>query len=803
MTTIASITGPVTVQNGFGGPSRTAAEIAQIEASATATTAAIVAAATDDIADVVAEAQNAALIRFESWTLLNANPGAVNGQGATVHGPDTGTHTDPVVGGTVNNTGLYRWSTSPAGWKWLSHLQSTYVVDLFPAGHDAVLDKITWLRIYNGNPLKFYRVAYFFYRDIGTRFTISISQADDEAGTNSSAVCTRVVSSGASYSGLNKLTIPEAGGSGITAEFIADFGNGTTAFNAPYDATYAQAGLPPDICLPHDTDYVVDLITETLEPLLPSATGQRKPFLDDHDSDASVIFPSALLRSFVKNVWVYGPDRASNVRIEYMRLSEAATSFIHLYDEDRGRRICSWAESATSSFASKPRYVEARTIPNLLVYSGDWAVLELDWSVLTENIEGSLSSMTISGLHPDCLNSWEASTWWAENPVFHETVPVGASRTYTTLALAIAGLDRPSHPHHSILLKLDEAATDYEADGLVLPQFVSIQGPGMHAVAGISNANTATTNPVLERHTSSHIWDVRIQSNSGDGTAGSGEYCIHHDPVRNDCWGSDGGGQRWGVMGSMKNVMLVGSANNDANLFGGGFNSGMIELWDNVKSKRLHPNPSSADFSAHDTAPEPTSAGIYAPNSQQLKPITWRIRDSASPAMVQSSLQVISLNSGALTTGLAKNQLVLSGCSFRLVTQTVTVGTAYRWEMSGTHAGAIVQTSGTGEVYPDLGNLRAARNSTGSSIATGRAVKFGSTNTITLCGAGERIDGWTTTAIANGASGFVNVGKSIATQYLDGAAASTGEWGLNASGQIDYAAATKLGRTSGNIVTVW
>jgi hypothetical protein len=30
---------------------------------------------------------------------------------------DTGTHTDPVVGGTVNNAGVYSYSTSPAGWR--------------------------------------------------------------------------------------------------------------------------------------------------------------------------------------------------------------------------------------------------------------------------------------------------------------------------------------------------------------------------------------------------------------------------------------------------------------------------------------------------------------------------------------------------------------------------------------------------------------------------------------------------------------------------------------------------------------
>lgn len=39
------------------------------------------------------------------------------GSPAEVPTTDTGTHTDPVVGGTVNNSGIFRWSASPAGWE--------------------------------------------------------------------------------------------------------------------------------------------------------------------------------------------------------------------------------------------------------------------------------------------------------------------------------------------------------------------------------------------------------------------------------------------------------------------------------------------------------------------------------------------------------------------------------------------------------------------------------------------------------------------------------------------------------------
>ncbi|MDT6941952.1 hypothetical protein RI570_21470 [Brucella pseudogrignonensis] len=53
-----------------------------------------------------------------TWAQLSAVAGTRNGQRGYVEA-DSGTHTDPVVGGTVQNNGIYTWSTSPAGWRWL------------------------------------------------------------------------------------------------------------------------------------------------------------------------------------------------------------------------------------------------------------------------------------------------------------------------------------------------------------------------------------------------------------------------------------------------------------------------------------------------------------------------------------------------------------------------------------------------------------------------------------------------------------------------------------------------------------
>ncbi len=53
-----------------------------------------------------------------TWVQLLAIAGTRNGQRGYVEA-DSGTHTDPVVGGVVPNAGIYTWSTSPAGWRWL------------------------------------------------------------------------------------------------------------------------------------------------------------------------------------------------------------------------------------------------------------------------------------------------------------------------------------------------------------------------------------------------------------------------------------------------------------------------------------------------------------------------------------------------------------------------------------------------------------------------------------------------------------------------------------------------------------
>jgi hypothetical protein len=67
---------------------------------------------------------NARLSRlvYSTYALLALATSYAAGTAAEVMLTDTGTHTDPVIGGTVSNNGVFRWSTSPAGWQRMGDL---------------------------------------------------------------------------------------------------------------------------------------------------------------------------------------------------------------------------------------------------------------------------------------------------------------------------------------------------------------------------------------------------------------------------------------------------------------------------------------------------------------------------------------------------------------------------------------------------------------------------------------------------------------------------------------------------------
>lgn len=97
-------------------------KVAEANANADAALAAVagihdeVESLSDDV-DAIRDGQAAGQLAYRTWAELAAVTGT-SGNGAQVI-DDAGTHTDPVVGGTVSNAGQYVWSESPAGWRWV------------------------------------------------------------------------------------------------------------------------------------------------------------------------------------------------------------------------------------------------------------------------------------------------------------------------------------------------------------------------------------------------------------------------------------------------------------------------------------------------------------------------------------------------------------------------------------------------------------------------------------------------------------------------------------------------------------
>jgi hypothetical protein len=72
----------------------------------------------------ISDAAHVPVLVERTWAALSPIAGSTAGQRAEVTGTDAGTHTDPVVGGSVANEGIYSWSASPAGWQWI-HARDT------------------------------------------------------------------------------------------------------------------------------------------------------------------------------------------------------------------------------------------------------------------------------------------------------------------------------------------------------------------------------------------------------------------------------------------------------------------------------------------------------------------------------------------------------------------------------------------------------------------------------------------------------------------------------------------------------
>lgn len=169
---------------------------------------------------------------------------------------DAGTHTDPVVGGTVPNEGVYRWSASPAGWERIGALGFATV--------QADIDALA-LELVNENLL--IDPAFEFWPEAGpfsaTGWTAAVLRLNEGAGADATlargpsaldgvnaANFGRTVA-GTAFSFVDFLAIERLSEfSGLSMTFSMDVrsleGSGTIAFGAGLIGNYGSGGTPTE-----------------------------------------------------------------------------------------------------------------------------------------------------------------------------------------------------------------------------------------------------------------------------------------------------------------------------------------------------------------------------------------------------------------------------------------------------------------------------------------------------------------------------------------------------------------------------
>ena len=380
---------------------------------------------------------------------------------------------------------------------------------------------------------------------------------------------------------------------------------------------------------------------------------------------------------------------------------------------------------------------------------------------------------------------------------YQEVIPIGPSRTYTTISAALSGaiydtgvICYRARPHYKIALKLD-AGTHYAHDAFI-PEFVSVIGAGRDvSIIDYAPAQTITA-PPLQVHRDSHVLDLTVKSISGDGGSNAGQYCIHSDDVRIASWG--GTGQRRRLRQRFERLHLITGPLQNTNAFGGGFSSGQVVKMNDMLVTRLNPNADSADMSAHNTA----ASGSYPTISAQTLPVLWDVEGFRSNNVVGSGIQVISLGSGS-----SGSVLSVSNCEAQRIAREITTASGHEWTISGVFGGAVSQPTNS-TALPNTGFRRRLTNSTGATLAANRLVKRAGDATIAYAGPGDAVLGWLPEAIANGATGDVIISKVIFGAFLSISGAGTsGQFGLAANGQIDFSASTKVGELYSGVARLY
>ena len=791
--------------------------------------------AEDAEAGAVAAAANAqaSARTVATWAILSGLTGSVAGEGAEVLDSDTGTHTDPVVGGTVANAGRYSWSVSPAGWRRIgatglagkADRSVTNIRDLFP-GRDGSGITAAELTAFNrilkaeffGVPLnKVLILKFLFWKDVGSRFNATIMVADDTSGTNAVDACSFNLGSGTDvWTGRREITLAAVGGSGITGTLVIDFTD-TTAIGL--NATPTTAAMFQRRRISADASQAGAARDAALSATINAAIGTTLALSADSKLPFADSVTATPIRSLVRDVRLYNADPTHQYVFSVLTVETFAIPLTRfratIRDITAGVDVCTVARSVSSQpgWAS---FVATLSSPVKLTSSGlspasttgIYAVVELDWSAVSNFFSFGSNTYTLAGISPERVYTDDDISDYLDSDHVHEVITVGASGAdFTTLRAAVESTyswvtgaspvlsapicDRACY-HHRVLIRLIDDAT-YNATFLLIPEWVEIQGNGYERTF-IERENT-NPDAMLEMHLSGKLRDLTIIS------ATNPEYAIHSDDFNRNANG--GAAQNRFIRQSFKRIRMRGAAGHTGFLFGGGLSAGQHILMDDVIGEHADATTTTAAFFWHNTGPTLSTPALNV----GVRPSLIEMRGCSSPNYNGIYLQT--LHAAGISV------LSLTDCEFNRIQHEIPAGEVsgsgrarIQWEITGRYPGAWINSDGNADSFtlewaPVAAPRRRARNSTGTAIPKGRFVRFAGTGTIALCGANERPEAWTIAEIANGADGDVILTRRIDDAYIDVAETGSGEWGITTAGTLDYAAATKLGRTVGGIVEVY
>ena len=398
----------------------------------------------------------------------------------------------------------------------------------FVPGGNVALRTVRRLQLFGANPAKYYSLHFYFRNDVGTRFNCTVEESTDTLGTGAVDVAT-FSSSGINYSGQVEFSLAAVGASGITGTLVVDFATAPSTwavYRGSGGNTFANLGVRPDRIATSAAANAAQsaAITAGVATGLALVKGRNLPFADELSND--------FLRRFVKNIWVYGADTSHVYIIKQVELQLFRRTVL-LHDLTTGTDVAKWSVTSTvTDYTTQPRHVKL-VQGSLPTYTGVYAVVEFDWTQATTQTSNYTTAVQ-AGVHNSQLRSDEMVMDYLHRDVWHEVIGVGAGQAFATLRLAVESLyDAPGVDScarccydHQILIDLRDAGA-FNASFLKIPMFVGVRGQGIDKT--FVDKESDATDAMLETHLETKFLDLSIRSNTGDGGAWNGEYCLHSD----------------------------------------------------------------------------------------------------------------------------------------------------------------------------------------------------------------------------------------------------------------------------------